>query len=270
MSDPNGVYGALVKAQEAFPAITRDRTVTVQTKAGGSYRFAYAPLDSIMAKVGPVLAQNGLAITQTFDVAESGGPLLVTTLAHADGSMIFGSLPLPVQLGASAQELGSLITYCRRYAIVAILGLATEEDDDANHASGNTVQARQGGSQNGTPPAEKVDDPHGLQQSRGDAAEPGPHTITATIQAVDAKEGTSKQGKPYTKHTIRTNSGDFSTFDSGSAELARAGIGCEASITYEQSKFGADLKGIEILALASSAPGGADLDADIPFMASEF
>lgn len=185
----NGVYGALVKAQEEFPPITRDRAVTVETRTGGSYTFAYAPLDSIMAKVGPVLAKNSLAVTQTFGVSETGGPLLETALVHSDGSKIRGSLPLPVHQGASAQELGSLVTYCRRYAIVAILGLATEEDDDANHASGNTVQARQGGSQNaggtssGGPvkpvpaasenAADGPPDPHGLQASRADAVQPG-------------------------------------------------------------------------------------------------
>ena len=132
-----GVYGALVKAQAEFPSITRDRSVKVTAKSGASYTFAYAPLDSIMAKVGPVLAANSLAVTQTFGVAETGGPLLETSLIHADGSSISGSLPLSVQAGATAQEFGSLVTYCRRYAIVAILGLATEEDDDANHASGN-------------------------------------------------------------------------------------------------------------------------------------
>jgi hypothetical protein len=104
-----------------------------------------------------------------------------------------------------------------------------------------------------------------LQQARADTVDPGPHTVTATIQAVDSKDGTSKAGKPYTKYTIRTSSGDFSTFDAGSADVARAAIGCEASITYEQSKFGADLKDLEILAVATGGGSlGGDLD-DIPF-----
>ena len=269
----NCVYGALVKAQQAFPAITRDRTVTVQTRTGGSYKFAYAPLDSIMAKVGPELGKNGLAVTQVFGVSDTGAPSLNTILAHEDGSTIQGQLPLPVHPGASAQELGSLITYCRRYAIVAILGLATEEDDDANHASGNSVQARQSSSQSsagaavtstdGTSSAPA--DPHGLQASRGDAVQPGQETVTATIESVDTHEGTSKAGKPYTKHTIKTSHGDFSTFDKGMAELASSGVGCQAEITFQQSKFGNDLKGIELLVGAPSAFAPVPDDSDIPF-----
>lgn len=171
MSEQNGVYAALVKAQAEFPAISKDKSVKVTAKSGASYTFKYAPLDSILAKVGPVLAANGLAITQTFGVSPTGSPTLNTALVHTDGSTISGDLPLPVHQGASAQELGSLITYCRRYAIVAILGLATEEDDDANHASGNTVQARQVASQSVGDGQET--DPHGLAESRGDSVAPG-------------------------------------------------------------------------------------------------
>ena len=43
----NGVYGALVKAQEQFPPIGRDKSVKVTSKSGASYTFKYAPLDSI-------------------------------------------------------------------------------------------------------------------------------------------------------------------------------------------------------------------------------
>ena len=55
---------ALAKAQGEFPPIPREKTVTVKTKTGGSYSFAYAPLDAILSACRPVLAKNGLAITQ--------------------------------------------------------------------------------------------------------------------------------------------------------------------------------------------------------------
>lgn len=138
MTGTNGsqaeLFAALAVAQGAFPPITRDRTVRVKTKDGGSYTFAYAPLDSVMEKVRPVLAANGLAITQTFRGYE-----LVTSLIHASGGSLDSVLPMERQ-GGSWQEFGSAITYARRYAIVAILGLASEEDDDANRSSGNTAE----------------------------------------------------------------------------------------------------------------------------------
>ena len=127
---------ALAKAQAAFPPIARDKEVTVQTKAGGSYKFAYAPLDTILAAVRGPLADNGLAIVQTLDEGD-----LVTMLLHAEGARIIGRTPLPEAEGI--QAFGSAITYLRRYSITALLGIAAEEDDDGNRGAGNDATVRE-------------------------------------------------------------------------------------------------------------------------------
>src|SRR3990167_4215492 len=127
---------ALAKAQSEFPPIERRKTVTVTTKTGGQYKFAYAPLDEILAAVKPALSENGLALSQLLSNLD-GKPALRTMLLHASGGFLEDICPLPVNGGESAQEIGSAITYLRRYAAVAILGIATEEDDDGNAASGN-------------------------------------------------------------------------------------------------------------------------------------
>lgn len=125
---------ALAKARVDFPTITRDKKVTVQTKTGGSYSFMYAPLDSILNAVTGPLSANGLVIVQTLD---EGG--LVTMLLHESGAYIDGRVELPNNV--DIQGLGSAVTYLRRYAIQAMLGIAAEEDDDGNRAAGNTVKA---------------------------------------------------------------------------------------------------------------------------------
>ena len=130
------IAAALAKAQSEFPPIERRKTVTVTTKTGGQYKFAYAPLDEILAAVKPVLSGNGLALSQLLSNLD-GRPALRTMLLHASGEFLEDVCPLPVNGGESAQEIGSAITYLRRYAAVAILGIATEEDDDGNAASGN-------------------------------------------------------------------------------------------------------------------------------------
>ena len=131
--DYGEIAAALAKAQAAFPSITRDKTVTVRTKTGGEYRFAYAPLDSILSAVRKPLADNGLALVQLLD-----GDALVTLLLHGSGQSISGRTPTP-QIG-EIQAFGSAITYLRRYAIQALLGIAAEEDDDGNRAAGNTAK----------------------------------------------------------------------------------------------------------------------------------
>jgi hypothetical protein len=130
--DVGPLAAALAKAQMQFPPITRDKTVTVQTKTGGSYSFKYAPLDSILGAVRGPLSANGLVLVQMLD---SGG--LVTTLIHESGASLSGRVDLPQT--ADIQGLGSAITYLRRYAIQAVLGIAAEEDDDGNRAAGNRI-----------------------------------------------------------------------------------------------------------------------------------
>jgi hypothetical protein len=126
---------SLAAAQAGFPAIKRSRTVTVQKKTGGSYTFTYAPLDEIIDAVRAPLARNGLAVAQTID-----DEALVTILLHESGASLTGRTRLPdVQ---DVQGLGSAITYLRRYALQAMLGIAAEEDDDGNRASGHTMTVK--------------------------------------------------------------------------------------------------------------------------------
>lgn len=115
---------ALAKAQGAFPAIVRDKEVDT-----GTFKYKYAALDSVLAAVREPLATNGLAITQLLD-----GPDLVTMLIHESGAYLSGRVALP--RGDTVQKFGSGVTYFRRYALQAILGVATEEDDDGKNAGG--------------------------------------------------------------------------------------------------------------------------------------
>jgi hypothetical protein len=121
---------ALAKAQAAFPTVKRDKEVKVTTKSGATYTFKYAPLESILAAVRGPLSSNGLVLVQMLDEGA-----LVTTLLHESGASIGGRVDLPTT--TNIQELGSAVTYLRRYAIQAMLGIAAEEDDDGNSAAGN-------------------------------------------------------------------------------------------------------------------------------------
>jgi ERF superfamily len=125
--------GALTKAKADFAPVTRSKTVKVTTKTGLSYTFSYAPLDTILDAVGPALMKNGLAFVQLLD----GGDL-VTMLIHESGASLEGRTPLPAM--TDIQSFGSAVTYLRRYAIQALLGIAAEEDDDGNRGSGNDAK----------------------------------------------------------------------------------------------------------------------------------
>ena len=132
-ADLGPLAAALAKAQSTFPTITRDKTVKVTSKTGKSYSFKYAPLDVVLGAVRAPLAANGLALLQTLDEGS-----LVTSLMHESGAFVTGRFALPAT--DDIQALGSAITYLRRYAIQAILGIAAEDDDDGNRAAGNRVE----------------------------------------------------------------------------------------------------------------------------------
>lgn len=137
------INAALAKFQGEVPPIPRSKTVEVRTKTGGRYTFAYAPHEVILGVIREALANNNLAAIQP--LADINGRLAIwTILTHSSGERIESLAPVPTSEGMSPQEIGSAITYMRRYALSAILGLATEEDDDGNHASGNSATEQNG------------------------------------------------------------------------------------------------------------------------------
>lgn len=126
---------ALAAAQGEFPPIPKDKTVKT-----ASYEFSYASLDTIIDKCRPALAKNGLAIVQLLEDTGTG-PALRTELRHASGASVGSSFPL-TRVPESPQQLGSLLTYLRRYALTALLGVAAEEDDDGAHAAQPAAPAK--------------------------------------------------------------------------------------------------------------------------------
>lgn len=130
---------ALAKAQAEIAAPARNREVKVATKSGSTYSFRYATLDAVIDVVRGPLTKNGLWFVQILEGGADGKYRLVTRLLHESGESIESVTPLLVQ-GTGNQEFGSALTYMRRYALTALLGVAADEDDDANRADGNTVE----------------------------------------------------------------------------------------------------------------------------------
>jgi hypothetical protein len=125
---------ALSKAQAAIENVSRD-------KQGHGYK--YADLASCLAAVKKPLADNGLSLSQLVSQDKSGKQMLVTLLIHESGQWLksifcIESVIVKTREGAikgnSLQNIGAGLTYVRRYALAAIVGL-TQEDDDAKTVS---------------------------------------------------------------------------------------------------------------------------------------
>ncbi len=119
---------ALIKFKKAAPSIIKDKTAKVISKrTGKEYHYSYAGLPEVMDAIDPILSECGLFLTQVFD-KENGSTLLITRVMHEAGELIASTIELPIN-GLAPQEVGSVITYYRRYSALAILGLAAEDDD---------------------------------------------------------------------------------------------------------------------------------------------
>ncbi len=118
---------ALAKAWADFPHAKREG-------ANPHFGSKYAPLSAVLDAIKPALAKNGLCISQRTRI-EAGELVLVTELRHSSGGSIVGEMAVrPEKPGP--QALGSVLTYCRRFALSAIVGLGVQgEDDDAETAT---------------------------------------------------------------------------------------------------------------------------------------
>jgi hypothetical protein len=163
---------ALAKAQGEFPPIPRERTVQIKTQGGGTYSYSYAPLDVILAAVRPVLARHGLSLIQRLD-DENGRPAIRTEIRHAEGGKISASF-LIGDRPPNPQQLGSLLTYLRRYTIQAMLGIAPEEDDDGQAAAKTKTKGSVGEPQAGPdlPPVSRAADEDALTGPSDEPASP--------------------------------------------------------------------------------------------------
>lgn len=100
------------------------------------FKSKYADLATIIEHSRKALTENGLSISQVCE-GDSG---VTTILLHESGQWISGTLSIKPSKD-DPQGRGSAITYARRYGWSSIIGLATEEDDDANQASEKEVPA---------------------------------------------------------------------------------------------------------------------------------
>lgn len=127
------IAAALAKAQGKFPVITKNKTAKIPMKSGGEYKYNYADLGDVLKACIPILSENGLALIQPLDITADGKLILETHLIHSSGEWFLGTYPLP--LLDRAQDMGSEITYGRRYNACTMIGVVAEDDDDGKAAS---------------------------------------------------------------------------------------------------------------------------------------
>lgn len=129
------LYEALAKAQGEMANAPRTKK---------SHYGMYADLATVRDVSRTSLAKNGLCIIQAVvPYGEAGETAVATTLGHSSGEWIRSCIPIKANL--SPQQLAANVTYARRIALSAILGIAADDDDDGeeaekNHSAANAMK----------------------------------------------------------------------------------------------------------------------------------
>lgn len=123
----NPVIAALIKAKGNFGQVVKDCV-------NPFHKSKYAGLDSINKAVDAALLEQGLTIIQGLVVKEDGRVSLDAKLVHVSGyydpEIQLSSYTMPPS--TKPQDVGSAMTYGRRYNKSALLGIVADSDDDGN------------------------------------------------------------------------------------------------------------------------------------------
>lgn len=133
---------ALVLAQAACLSVTKDKVGKIETKSGRNYEYNYADFASVVEHIKPALRDNGLAMIQ-WAQREQDGITVITRVQHTSGEWQETDTFIPLAI-ASAQALGSALTYGKRYGAQAFMLLPSADDDGkeaTNHPPSKSSQA---------------------------------------------------------------------------------------------------------------------------------
>ena len=144
MSQQGHLATALLHFQAEAPPIHLDAT-------NPHFHSKFASLGNVVSAIRPVLNKHGLVYAQ-FPTNIDGAPALETMLIHAESGEDIAAVTPLILAKNDPQGYGSALTYARRYALLSILGLVGDEDDDANAAQPAT---------------------NGYREARADSVEPG-------------------------------------------------------------------------------------------------
>ena len=128
----NNLYTRFMKVLNEVPNF-----VTDETAQAGNRTYKYLNLATILKTIKPVFEKHGLAFSQrvTFDNTGEARQVIgtVETIIFDDKDLIV-ACSYPFFVTGDPQQVGSAITYARRYSLYAVLGIFPDKDDDGAYA----------------------------------------------------------------------------------------------------------------------------------------
>ena len=275
MSESKHVSAALVAAQSKIRNVPFDST-------NPHFGSKFVSLAAVLDAVRPILSAHGLALFQPASTA-NGMVQVSTVFMHESGEQVaFPPLALPITEKTTAQALGSMVTYLRRYSLTAAVGIAGDEDTDGNDVSNLPAQPVRRSA--------PVDAPQGVPASGGGGGSPQPNKartaapsassvasafgevdMVGTVTFLEVKDGVGKNGKPYKRARV-----GLKPADGGEVVYASAFGASLLSVVTEAKESGQPLKvslkdagkfGFDLVTANYAQPAAAQIgdDSDIPF-----
>lgn len=230
----NEIAAAMAKAQGAMKAASKDNR-------NPHFGSKYADIAAVWTVARAPMADNGLVVWQDVTTGDAGVGI-TTRIAHTSGQWVeFGPLGVPVSK-LDAQGVGSAVTYGKRYALAAALGVVAEDDDDGNAAKDAPPPARATAPKPAPRPASSSPTP-----------DVGGDILDTTIQAITNKG---------TRYSVKLGTGAWaSTFTKSVADAAVPFKGTGEVVRVIVKKNGEFLNLLAVNAIASASPSdGPPLD----------
>lgn len=227
---------ALAKAQGEIKPAAKD-------SENPHFRSKYADLAAVWEVARDPLSRNGLAVMQYPTESTTGRVALTTMLAHSSGEWIATTISTRL-VKDDPQGIGSAITYLRRYAFAAIVGVVADEDDDGNAAAGHgngQRPAASSGQRPVTPNGQRPVTPNGSSNGQRPAAAPArqaapakdaPRLVSGTVTGVFRSE----DGQTF---AVEIDGTRYPTTDIAHAQLAKAAKQAEQKVALTLDGEGA-------------------------------
>lgn len=176
--DIKDLTAALIKAKKAFGPVKKNAEGQIENRT-----YRYATLSNILDTIGSALLDNDLALIQHTVPAEPNFCRIHTRLIHAPSGQWIGCPTEMPCASTDPQAWGTVITYAKKYAISALIGIVFEEDDQ----DGKLPENGGGPVQHPITPAPAAP-PASAQQSFDDLP---------ILAGVEYAPGVDDKGRPY-------------------------------------------------------------------------
>lgn len=125
----------IIELSKAFAKMQMELEQPLKNANNPFFKSKYVPLENVVDSITKASSKHGLSFTQFPSSDENGNVTVGTMVMHESGEWIEYDPICLKPVKNDPQAVGSAITYAKRYALSAIFGITSDNDDDGNEAT---------------------------------------------------------------------------------------------------------------------------------------